>query len=315
MQSIRCLSTLLVVCASILGSRVAVAKPQLFVYKGAGCTGAALVPEFEAYLGRPTDGTSDFIAYGDWTELEPSARWIFGCWKKTGKLLSVSVPMLPKTGGTLQAGADGEYDNYFATLGRTIVEAGGKDAYLRIGLEFNGDWFPWAASKNPEAFKAFFARIVRALRATSGSNFKMVWNPNVGKGKIAPDLVYPGDEFVDIIGVDIYNQSWRAEDSDAHVRWNYMTSQPFGLNWLTEFAAKHRKRIAVPEWGTGVRPDGHGFADDPVFIQNMAVWIRKNNILFHSYWDYKATDYNAQLSTGQYPASARAFKKAFGRSP
>ncbi len=300
-------------CLSVFAVRGAFAEPQLFVYKGAGCTGAAAVPKFEAYLDKQADGVTDFIAYRDWAELEHSARWILGCWKSSGKGLSIAIPMLPKTEGSLAAGAKGEYDKYFSMLGQTLVDLGGKDAYLRIGIEFNGDWFPWSASKDPAAFKTYFVRIVRRLREVENSNFKMVWNPNMGRGKIAPDRVYPGDAFVDVIAMDVYNQSWRSEDRDPIVRWKYMRSQPYGLDWLRKFAAKHRKRIAIPEWGTGSRPDGHGFGDDPMFIEGMIAWMRESDVLFHGYWDYRASDYDAQLSTGRYPASARAFKRALRR--
>ena len=290
------------------------APASLFVYAGAGCTGRKKVSRFEAYLGRPVDGVTDFMASQSWDDMERSLRWALGCWKPMGRRLALAVPMLPKEGATLTAGAAGEYDHHFASLGRAMVELGAADAFLRVGVEFNGDWFPWAARRDPVAFKVYFARIARILRATPGARFQIVWNPGLGALAFPADRAYPGDESVDVIGLDVYNQTWEAADREPAARWKRLREQPFGLDWLRRFAAAHRKRIALPEWGTGTRPDGHGAGDDPLFIERMAAWIRGNDVVFQSYWDYPAPDYNARLSDGQYPASARAFRSAFART-
>jgi hypothetical protein len=284
----------------------------LFVYEGAGCTGRAKVPGFEAYLGRATDGVADFLAFASWDDLDRSARWALGCWKNTGKRVALGVPLLPKDGSTLQAGAAGAYDAHFLALGRAIVQAGAADAFLRIGVEFNGDWFPWAAARDPVAFKTYFARAVKALRSAPGARFQIVWNPNVGPLRFPADRAYPGDGVVDVIGLDVYNQVWAAADRDPASRWEHLVQEPFGLAWVAAFARQHGKPIALPEWGTGTRPDGHGAGDDPLFITRMAAWIAANGVVFQSYWDYRAPDYDARLSDGQFPASARAFKAAFG---
>lgn len=309
-----------VVAATALLAAVAVSQPRaeaapaaVFVYEGAGCTGRGKLPAFEAFLGRATDGVTDFLAFASWDDLERSARWVVGCWKSTGKQLSLGVPMLPKDGSTLQAGAAGAYDARFAALGRAIVESGGADAFLRVGVEFNGDWFPWAAARDPAAFKTYFARIVKALRATAGARFRIVWNPNVGPLRFPADRAYPGDDVVDVIGLDVYNQVWAPADREPSSRWTHVLEEPFGLAWVATFARQHGKPIALPEWGTGTRPDGHGAGDDPLFVTRMAAWIAAHDLLFQSYWDYRAPDYDARLSDGHFPASARAFKAAFGR--
>jgi hypothetical protein len=35
-------------------------------------------------------------------------------------------------------------------------------------------------------------------------------------------------------------------------------------------------------------------------------------VLFHGYWDFNASDYNAQLSTGLFPNAAAAYTQEFG---
>ena len=37
------------------------------------------------------------------------------------------------------------------------------DATIRLGWEFNGNWFAWAASNDPAAFITYWQRIVTAM--------------------------------------------------------------------------------------------------------------------------------------------------------
>ncbi|MDB5998308.1 MAG: glycosidase, partial [Rhizobacter sp.] len=137
--------------------------------------------------------------------------------------------------------------------------------------------------------------------------------PAIGKGDVEPTRVYPGDAYVDIVGMDVYNQTWSVPIPTTAQLWQTFLTQEYGLNWHRDFAAAHGKAMSYPEWGTGTRPDGHGRGDDPLFIQTMAAWIAGNNVAYHNYWDYAAPDYNAKLSTGQYPQAAQAFKAAYGK--
>lgn len=288
-------------------------RAQLFVYRGGGCTGRERMPAFVAMLGRQPDGVIAFAERGSWPAMLNSVRWSMRCWKGAPYRIAQSVPMLLDKGTSLAEGAAGAYDAQFEELARILIESGHNDAYLRIGWEFNGGWYPWAAQKDPEAFKAYFRRIALIFRRAEGAQFKIVWNPARGRQQIAPDSVYPGDDVVDIVALDLYNQSWRPEDkADPQVRWRNHVVQPYSLDWLARFAALHNKPIAIPEWGTGTSPNGHGMGDDPLFIANMAGWIKANNVAFTGYWDYKAGDFDAELSDGGAPASAQAFRENFG---
>lgn len=306
---------LALVVASLLMPVAATAAPEAFVYRGAGCTGRDRMASFEALLGRKADGVIEFSEQSDWAHMLTSINWALGCWDGKGYRLSQSVPMLMQSGTSLEEGAKGAYDEHFVRLGRLLVAKGHANAYLRIGWEFNGAWYKWAAAKNPEAFKRYFRRIVAAFRSVPGQKFRIVWNPAQGQQQIAPDKVWPGGDVVDVVALDLYNQSWRPQDAkDAQARWDYLVSQPYGLAWLRKFAREHRKPIALPEWGTGKRPDGHGGGDDALFMRNMAAWIAANNVVFHGYWDYPASDFNGEISTGKQPASAAAFRQGFGRT-
>jgi hypothetical protein len=225
--------------------------------------------------------------------------------------MAIGVPLIVN-GGSLRAAANGDYDDQFRKLGALLVAKEQASAILRLGWEFNGGWYPWKADRDPEAFRGAFRRVVGVLRSTPGQHFRIVWNPTANAGSVAPQDLWPGDDVVDLIGLDFYNQSWRRQDADPQVRWqNYLTGN-YGLNWLARFAAAHRKPIAIPEWGTGTRPDKHGFGDDPLFIHNMAAWMRAHDVLFHSYWDYTAPDYDSTMSAGKFPQTLAAYKAEFG---
>ena len=288
------------------------AEAELAVYKGAGCDGVKRIGTFETWLGRRADRVVDFLDGKNWAAMVGSAKWIAQCWRKPGYKLALSVPMLPKDkSATLADGARGELDDHFREVARILVENGHADAILRIGWEFNGAWYPWAASQDPASFVAFWRRIVTVMRSVPGNRFRFDWNPTVGTTKIDPERVYPGDDVVDIIGLDIYNQSWHARRDDPSVRWDEKVNGAHGLRWHRDFAKAHNKPRSFPEWGTGTRKDGHGFGDDPAFVRNMHEWIAANDVVYHGYWDYRAPDFNAELSSGQFPAAAAQFRALF----
>jgi hypothetical protein len=62
---------------------------------------------------------------------------------------------------------------------------------------------------------------------------------------------YPGDDMVDIVGVDFYDMYPAYPDRaawDAGFR-STQNGGPRGLGTWLEFAKAHGKRLSVPEWG------------------------------------------------------------------
>jgi hypothetical protein len=291
----------------------AAGEARLGAYLGGGCDGAKRLPAFTQWLGRAPDLASDFFDRSGWGQLASSSAWSARCWKRTGLPASFAVPMLPNGPGySLADGAAGLYDEAFRGIARTLVKEGHPDAILRLGWEFNGGWYPWAAASDPAAWVAYFRRIVTVMRGEPGARFRFDWCPTLGRQSIRPDTVYPGDDVVDFIGLDVYNQSWAKPAPTPEQRWNELLDQPYGLRWHRDFAAAHTKPVSFPEWGTGTRPDGHGGGDDPYFIGKMADWIASGNTAYQVYWDYTAGDYNGRLSDGRQPGAAAAFRERFG---
>ena len=269
--------------------------------------------EFEALIGRKVERTVDALNAESWHELRRSIPWITKCWSGSGIALTLSVPMLPRDGsGTLREGADGAYDKVFIDTAKALVRNDLAETVVRIGWEFNGEWMPWAAAKDPESFKRYFRRIVETMRSVPGQRFRFEWCPNHGRHAMDPTIAYPGDDVVDIIGMDVYAETWDPSTADPAKRFQYFLDQPFGLKWHRDFAREHNKPMSYPEWGVGDKPGGGGVGDDPVFIAGMADWFEETKPLYQSYWDVQVADYNARMSNRQFPEAAEMFRRRFG---
>lgn len=286
----------------------------LGVYEGAGCDGVTRVQDFAAWFGRAPDQVIDFI---DWTMLEQRSVWLPRCWANAGqKSVVFSMPMLPGgQGATLAQGASGKYDALFRDYAGILKNFGYGGASIRIGWEFNGDWYPWAASKDPASWVAYWKRIVTVMRSVPGTSFKFDWCPAAGYTSFRAEEAYPGDEFVDFIGLDVYNSSWDPKVKTPDQRWSEALNTRHGLRWHRDFAADHHKPMTFPEWGTGTRKDGHGGGDDANWITQMSAWIRENPVAYHDYWDYAKSDYNGKLSNGLQPKAGSAFRSKFAVNP
>jgi mannan endo-1,4-beta-mannosidase len=91
--------------------------------------------------------------------------------------------------------------------------------------EFNGPWFPWGFQKvKRSVFLAAWRHIVTLFRQYGATNVVWIWNPNVTSQFTIKDLQpwYPGDAYVDWVGLDGYFYS--ATDTYASV-FNYTVSQ------------------------------------------------------------------------------------------
>jgi hypothetical protein len=289
-------------------------RVQFGAHIGSGCNGRDAIPAFEGFVGRKLERSVDFFDQSDWTAYRNSIPWISGCWKNVPIALTLSVPMLVSGDrSTLHDGAAGAHDDMALLVARTLVRDGLGGTTIRIGWEFNGDWMPWAAANDPQDFIAYYRRMVGLMRSVPGQHFKFEWTTSAGRNAMAPDQTYPGDDVVDIIGMDVYNETWNpiVLHASPELRFAWLRDQPYGMRWLRDFAAQHAKPAAYSEWGSGTREDGHGGGDDPYFITRMAEWFRESGASYQSYWETAGKDYDDRLTTGSHHLAAAAFRKAF----
>lgn len=157
--------------------------------------------------------------------------------KSTGRI--PFIRMMPRTnfdeGGpdpnySLQKIIDGEYDN---ELTQWALDAAASQMPLLVefGTEINGNWFSWNGqyqgggetagygdpllADGPERFRDAYRHIVDVCNAQNAHNITWFFHvdaysePNVPWNKI--DQYYPGDDYVDWIGVSIYGPQEKGE--------------------------------------------------------------------------------------------------------
>jgi len=252
---------------------------------------------------------------------DSSVSWLTSQWRGHGYTLILGVPIIPTDAngnpqGTLAAGAAGQYNSSFVTLANALVSGGAPDTVLRLGWEFNGNWYPWQVTDATDAanFAAYFRNIVNSMRSVPGQAFKFVWNPDAGgsfDGAYTPAQAYPGSAYVDYVGIDVYDEGWSTPQTPQNA-WANQLTQSWGLQWLAGFSASVGRPMVFPEWGVDITSDGHGMGDDPYFINQFASWMAQNNVAWTSYFNYDAPDGSHNLLDGQFSASLATFRAAFG---
>lgn len=254
---------------------------------------------FEAWLGKKVPYATDYIDYkGGWQkDFVDSKLWLMQPWgdwvkKQAGRKLVLGVPMLQNENyGQFNVGTRGDFDNYFRMLAQELVDNGLGSSIIRLGYEANCDTIgPWQATNNPEGYKQLFRRQVAVLRSAPGSNFKIDWTVCNGlqNGKPLNSFAsfYPGDDVVDIIGIDIYDVKWQDSRATPQQRWDHIVSRPMGVNQLINFAQGHKKPISVPEWGLYKPGDSFaGGGDNPFFIEKMVELMNATKPVYQSYFN------------------------------
>ncbi len=140
----------------------------------------------------------------------------------------------------------GKFDKPFRQWAAS-AKKDGRRILLRFGFEFNGDWFSW--SGDPKAYVTAWRRAHGIFAAVGASNVEWVWSPNVVSCPDKPEndmhLYYPGDEYVDWVGVDGYNFG------DHHDQWHkWQSFSEVFTDVLDGFEERYpQKPIIIAEFG------------------------------------------------------------------
>jgi hypothetical protein len=138
---------------------------------------------------------------------------------------------------------NGDYDTYidlFADKIKTYSDT----VIIRFMHEFEGDWYAWCISQNnhdPSKFVQAYQKVVTRFKNKGVTNVLWLW---CGNSDYAPYQhwnwmvnAYPGDNYVDIVGTDIYNNiypgpipwwrsfRWQATESYYYLS-KYFPSKP-----------------------------------------------------------------------------------------
>ncbi|WP_213005970.1 glycoside hydrolase family 26 protein [Paractinoplanes toevensis] len=114
---------------------------------------------------------------------------------------------------------------------------------VRWGHEFNGNWYPWGIANNnadPSLYVRAYRHVHDLTVAAGARNVQWVWAYNNGSSPDEayndPAVAYPGDKYVDWVGIDGYN-------------WGFGPSwDPAGDHWASfdaTFATAYAKARAV----------------------------------------------------------------------
>ncbi len=150
--------------------------------------------------------------------------------------------------GALARVAAGDYDAQIEQLVRFATSTE-KTILLRIGYEFEGAWN--IGYHRFEDFRAAYIRIAARLRGAGASNVQFVWQASaspiddvIDGGRETISNWYPGDEWVDWVGVSIF----LPPDEAPSVPLN--TQPPLArelLDEMIEFARQHYKPVIIAE--------------------------------------------------------------------
>ena len=250
-----------------------------------------LEPDYLLNLEKQLNYSFDFVLNYTSLTKAPVKETLEKAWQHQ-KIVELTLQMIgsgedfnnPKTYDIL----NGVYDQFLTNYARE-VKAFGKPVLFRLNNEMNGDWCSYSAyhsSKDASLYVEVWRYIYKIFREQGVDNALWIWNPH---DTSFPDFkwnypvsYYPGDEYVDIVGLTGYNtgtyypgEKWRGftqiYDPLYQEYLGMFPNKPFmitefGSNhyggdkfaWINEaFANMHRyKNIKVMIWWNGIDWDG-----------------------------------------------------------
>lgn len=195
--------------------------------------------------------------------------------------------------GIMYAILDGRYDDYLHSYAKAL-KAFGHPVLFRLNNEMNGDWCWYSAyyaGKDTDIYKAVWKYIHAIFAANGTDNVLWVWNPH---DLSRPDfkwnhylMYYPGDEYVDIIGLTGYNTGTYFPGE----RW-----REFGEIYAplyAEYTAAFAKPFMITEFGS----NSVG-GNKPAWLQSMFGQIGQFPNIKAAIW-WNGTDYDQQGNPGR----------------
>ncbi len=222
--------------------------------------------------------------------------------------------------------ANGEFDDHLKTWTKKIKQFPGT-IFIRWGHEMNGDWFPWSGAQNgsekpvvgepagplgPARYRTAWNHIWELFQRENVNNVRWVWSvfPANSLGHVwnDEDTYWPGDDYVDWIGVSVIN--WSKANRKSGKGWKNFSDIVEGA--YQKLTAKHpTKPLMLAEFACA----------NPVDLQegNKAKWIKEAlKIIPSKYPQIKALCwYNdtVEAHPGFYPANFRLdfspYRKAY----
>ncbi len=190
---------------------------------GSGVNGSSAEnAAFTSWRGnRKLDVRTVFLGIQDWAHMASSTGAFSSLVNGGSGRLVAAIGMLPKShAGQLAQCASGQFDPQIRAITTGMLNNGaqgaanlGKPVIIRLGWEANNEGsFPWAATGDGASWRNCFQRWVNILNpvGSTGSRqkrFLIVWNmANRGTITYPIDNLWPGDDYVDIVGSQYYDR-------------------------------------------------------------------------------------------------------------
>lgn len=189
---------------------------------------------------------------------------------------------------SLQSITNGDYDVWIDQFANMVAQqSNGKPVMVRFAHEMNGNWFPWG--QQPAAYKAAYRHLHDRIEAKA-PNVIHVWSPNVERSL---GDYYPGDAYVDWMGLDGYNFDG-----------NKSATQVYNPSYDVLQGLNPNKPVMVAEGASDQYPGKAAWITD---LYNTAIPNRMPNIRAFVWFDVnKERDWRINSS----PESLTAYKNA-----
>jgi hypothetical protein len=275
------------------------------VYSGSGA-GTSSAKSFASYRGSSVSVAEVYPPRDTWQNFADDQYLIKQYSDFTGRL-SLGIP-LTIGNTTLSAIAAGNADKYFTTFAKNLNALGRGNSDLRVGWEFNGNWYPWSAY-DPATYLAAFRHVSKLLKAAL-PNSTIDWNGNWGGSQCKHNPfteLYPGDSYVDVISLDAYDGGWVAANTDA--KFTNWKDHDFSLQDWYDFAVNHGKKFAMAEWG--LVADGE--KDNPTFIKGMYNFFaaHASHIAYEAYFNSSGSSI---YDPNKYPNSSTEYRGLWSKT-
>jgi len=280
---------------------------------------AAHVDAFCTERGRACKVAQTYTDRTSYTAMTSGTSWTFSFFADFGGALVISQGLVPTGGeGDLAGCAAGDYASYWRDFGNLMVKQGRGDSVVRLGWEMNESTMAWRAT-DTKTWIACYRNAADNLRATN-PGVLLDWTIN-GHGTptgLCDGLstnCYPGDDYVDIIGIDNYDH-YPAATSKAV--FDSAASKPEGISWLHDFATDHGKPFSVGAGAVEYRTGGGG--DNPDFVTWMHSWFAAHatDLAYEAYFSncdqggVQSSLFSTTADCTRNPNSAKRYRTLFG---
>ncbi|MFG1671328.1 glycoside hydrolase family 26 protein [Streptomyces sp. Y7] len=262
-------------------------SPAFGAFLHYGPTGVRRMQELSRWLGGQEPRVGHTYLPGDlWDNIEGAHGFLdsWAKWRraKADRMLVLNVPMMERNEAhlpdrtvrrLLRRAAAGAFDEHFDVLAERLVALGVPDTVIVLGWEMNGITYTHRCGPDPDSWKQYWRRVVKVMRSVEGQRFRFDFAPSRGMDAIPWPECYPGDDVVDIIGMDAYDQP-------QGLGFDEQVSEPYGLRHHVDFARKHGKPISYPEWGLFRN------GDNIRYMLRMLAWMDEHKPLYNTITDY-----------------------------